>query len=137
MATGFEAAGLALAIFPLVVQCIGFYIDGARKIKDIKDYEIVLKRLARDLRVECGCFEAACDQLLEGLASPGQVTLLMKGMGWDDVDLKECLRECLGPDRADTFTELVEELLMSIEKLKKDLGIKDNRVCDDITQLSS
>ncbi|KAF8536958.1 hypothetical protein BDD12DRAFT_258064 [Trichophaea hybrida] len=125
MLTGVEAAGLALAIFPIVVQGVGFYVDGARKVKDLKDHKRVLNRLARDLKVECFCFEEVCARLLEGMVSAGETTLLLKGDGWGDTGFQNRLQERLGPEAAETFTELAEELFSSLQQLKEDLGLGD------------
>jgi hypothetical protein len=128
MITGIEAAGLALAIFPIVVQSVDFYLTSARKIKDMKDQERTLGRLVMDLKVECWGFESACVQLLEGLVSAEQMVLCMKGIGWDDPHLEQRLQNCWGPEFADTFTLLVKELFMSLERLMNDLGIADKKV---------
>lgn len=129
MPTGIEAAGLALAVFPIVVQGVGFYVDGARKVKDLKDHRRVLKRLARDLKVECFCFEEVCVRLLEGMVSAGEATLLLKGDGWGDIEFQVKLRERLGQEAAETFTELTEELFSSLKLLEDDLGFNDVNVC--------
>jgi len=72
-----EAAGLALAVFSLLVKGLGVYLDGARKIKDLRDSEAILIRLVRDLNVECLCFEESCTRFLEGMLSPSEVNRLM------------------------------------------------------------
>ncbi|KAF8537487.1 hypothetical protein BDD12DRAFT_222071 [Trichophaea hybrida] len=51
MVTGVETTGLALAIFPILVQSIGFYLEGSRTIKDWWNYKGVLSRLVRQLEM--------------------------------------------------------------------------------------
>ncbi|KAF8053747.1 hypothetical protein FPV67DRAFT_1461993 [Lyophyllum atratum] len=92
MATGFEAAGLALAIFPLLVQGLGVYLDG-------------------------------CTRFLDGMLFAKEVKRLMTGNAWGDPELQHKLRQRMGDKAAETFTELVEELLASLEQLKQDLGV--------------
>lgn len=49
MPTGFEAVGLALAIFPVLVEGLKFYAEEKGVIKGILKYQYVLKRMIRDL----------------------------------------------------------------------------------------
>jgi len=129
MPTGFEAVGLALAIFPILVQSLGFYVEGTQKIKDLRDHKHVLKRLLIDLAVERVCFEEqVCAKLLEGIVTAETLAELMSGVGWDNPKFQKQLYECLGEEAAKTFTELVGALFLSLEELKGDLGLGEGKV---------
>jgi len=123
MATGIEAAGLALAVFPLLLKGLSVYVDGVLKFRDLRDWNSVLGRLVRELKVESYVFENVCGQLLEGMVSPGDPKEPMKENPWDDHEIQRKLRERMGPEVAETFTELVKELLELLENLRKELGI--------------
>ncbi|KAF8534716.1 hypothetical protein BDD12DRAFT_895321 [Trichophaea hybrida] len=68
-----EVAGLALAIFPLVVKGLGVYLDATQKIKDVKDYKKVLRPLVRQLEMEKCKFVNTCEILLEGMVLAEEV----------------------------------------------------------------
>lgn len=52
MVTGIEAAGLALGLFPLVIEGIKFYISSAEKFKEIKHHKRTLEKFKRELEME-------------------------------------------------------------------------------------
>lgn len=129
MVTGVEAAGLALAVFPILIQGLKAYLDGVQSLRSVKNWKRVLNELIRELDVECLCFENVCGKLLEGMISPGDAKDPMNGDTWDDPELQSKLQERLGPQPTERFTELVKELLQLLENLKTELGIQD-KVCD-------
>lgn len=57
MPTGFEAVGLALAIFPVLVEGLKLYAEERGVIKSILRYQHVLKRMIRDLGREQTSFQ--------------------------------------------------------------------------------
>ena len=57
MVTGIEAAGLALGIFPLVIEGIKFYISFAKKVKQMKHYKRTLEQFRRELVMEKSKFD--------------------------------------------------------------------------------
>lgn len=57
MVTGVEAAGLALGIFPLVIEGIDSYIDFAKKVKQMKHHKRTLEQFRRELKMEKGKFK--------------------------------------------------------------------------------
>ncbi|KAF8243707.1 hypothetical protein K440DRAFT_663936 [Wilcoxina mikolae CBS 423.85] len=126
MVTGVEAAGLALAIFPILVQSIGFYLEGSRTIKDWWNYKGVLSRLVRQLEMEQVKFENTCGIFLEGLVTAEQATILVGGTGWDDIDFQEVLRQRLQSNVAKAFVDAVVALHLQLRKLSIDIGAMDN-----------
>jgi len=126
MVTGIETAGLALAIFPLVVRGLAFYLDAAQKVKEIYKYEGVLKRLVRELEMERSKFENTCAVLLEGMVSAEQLATLVSGEGWKDPNLQNGLERCLGLNAAKSFTEAVAALNSLLDSLRKGIGLDEN-----------
>jgi hypothetical protein len=127
-----EVTGLALAIFPLVVQGLQFYLGpGQQTIMDFRHYKKALKPLVRQLKVE-GCkFENTCELLLEGTVSAEQMARLVKGIGWNELDFQEILHTRLHPKHAAVFIELVEALNLHLQTLNVELGglSENNQVC--------
>ena len=52
MVTGIEAAGLALGLFPIVLEGITFYISSAGKVIELIRHKHTLDRFMTDLEVE-------------------------------------------------------------------------------------
>ncbi|KAF8247101.1 hypothetical protein K440DRAFT_644130 [Wilcoxina mikolae CBS 423.85] len=136
MPTGFEVAGLALAIFPILVQGLGFYVDGAQKIKDLRDHKHILNRLVVDLTVERVCFEEQVCALLEGVVSAETLAELMSGVGWEKPEFQHQLSKSLGEETAMTFKKLVGALFLSLKELNDNLGLEEGKenALDDISK---
>lgn len=69
MATGFEAAGLALAIFPILIEVVKFYANEKNVVKDFVHYQQLLKRIGRDLSCEKVLFRNSCQRFMQDIAS--------------------------------------------------------------------
>ena len=52
MATGIEAIGIALGLFPLVIEGTKFYSSSAEKFKEMKHHKRTLDKFRRDLGME-------------------------------------------------------------------------------------
>lgn len=132
MVTGIETAGLALAVFPIVVSGLQFYADGARTIKAMWRPEMALKSLIRDIGMEKCKFENTCTFLLEGMVSDSHLILLMDYPGgplWRDNDLQEKLKSRLRPATAQYYMEAMEALTSTLQSLQVKLGLdKDDKV---------
>ena len=70
MVTGIETAGLVLGAFPLVIEGMKVYANGARTMKNMMEYERVLKQYRREISMEQGHFEDMCYNLLEDMTEP-------------------------------------------------------------------
>ena len=57
MVTGVEAAGLALGIFPIVIEVIKFYIDFAKKAKQLRHHKHTLDKFKREIIMEKSKFD--------------------------------------------------------------------------------
>ncbi|KAF8252528.1 hypothetical protein K440DRAFT_644722 [Wilcoxina mikolae CBS 423.85] len=127
MATGFEIAGLALAIFRLVITGITLYRDAAAKIKDLHHYETVLKQLVRQLDIEKLKFENTCAFLLEGILPADQVAALVEGdiSRWNDPNFQNELGKCLRVGAATAFTRSVEALNQFLQGLIDEIGFDE------------
>ncbi|KAI9729535.1 MAG: hypothetical protein M1834_006731 [Cirrosporium novae-zelandiae] len=84
MASGVEIAGLALAIFPLVVGAIDRWATGVEKIKEWRKYRRRLERYASKLECEGIFFRNSLEMLLDGIpASEEDVAALLNSPGSD------------------------------------------------------
>lgn len=69
MPTGFEAVGLALAIFPILIEAIKFYTNEKDVVSDIRSYQRLLIRISRDLDREQTIFQNSCERFMEDIAA--------------------------------------------------------------------
>lgn len=123
MVTGVEAAGLALAVFPLVIEGMKTYASGARSIKDMMEYEGILKQYSREIKMEKVQFENTCYQLLEDMLSTEESTFheLMsdpKHAKWREEELHSALSNRLRTtESVALFEDAVEELSSILNEL--------------------
>jgi hypothetical protein len=69
MPTGFEAVGLALAIFPNLIEAIKFYTNEKDGVSDTRNYQRLLIRISRDLDREQTIFHNSCQRFMEDIAA--------------------------------------------------------------------
>ncbi|KAF8417858.1 hypothetical protein EV426DRAFT_352996 [Tirmania nivea] len=63
MVTGIETAGLVLGTFPIVIEGLKYYINCARKVKEIFRHKDDLRQFMRDIKTEMTIFEDTWYQL--------------------------------------------------------------------------
>ncbi|KAJ5471368.1 hypothetical protein N7530_008725 [Penicillium desertorum] len=68
MASGFEVVGLALAVFPILVEGLKFYVEKKGRVRDFIHYRHVLKRIVGDLSREQISFQNSSQLLLENIS---------------------------------------------------------------------
>ncbi|KAF8536846.1 hypothetical protein BDD12DRAFT_807443 [Trichophaea hybrida] len=76
MVTGIEAAGLALGAFPIAVEFIKFYANGARTMQDMRHHRHILDGFVRELDMEFCKFANTCYDLFEGVVTADEVSNL-------------------------------------------------------------
>jgi hypothetical protein len=109
---------------------VSSFCDCASKIKYLKDYKRVLRRLVRDVFIEKQKFENACEILLEGIVSTSNMEILISGMGWDNPDFQGRLQARLRPKAVGIFVETVDALNSSLQDLSDQLELnQDLEVC--------
>ncbi|RPB16179.1 hypothetical protein P167DRAFT_570890 [Morchella conica CCBAS932] len=139
MVTGIETAGLALAIFPLVIEGLKSYSNGARTIKDMWRSQVTLKSLIRELRMEKCKFENTLTSLLEGVASDQPNLLFLMNdpecKFWCTKDFQETLKSRLRPDMVEVYIEAMEELYSALESLTNKFALGSECEPDDKTAL--
>ena len=128
MVTGIQATGVALGLFPLVIEGIKFYINSAERFKEMKHYKRTLDRFRRELLMEKTKFDNTW------------YTLVSKAGGLNEPDMEfspETMEEVLSwlPKYAvesfiDGFQELHAILRELMERFQKH---EQNKVGGDYT----
>ncbi|KAA8901720.1 hypothetical protein FN846DRAFT_908903 [Sphaerosporella brunnea] len=121
MVTGIEAAGLALAIFPVIVQGVSFYVDGTRKIRDVMDHRRKAKKLLRRLEMEKVKFENTCEFFLD--ITTEEMASLVDGVDWE-----KTIHERLPDKEARVFLDAESELAEHLKELRDGLGLNEEYI---------
>ena len=111
MVTGIEAAGLALGLFPLVIEGIKFYISSAEKFKEMKHHKRTLDKFRRELVMEKSKF----DNIWYTLVSRAGVRM-EPNMEFPPETVEEVL-SCLPQYAVGSFINGCQELNTILEKL--------------------
>lgn len=125
MVTGIEAAGLALAILPLVVNQLDNYALGLEKMKLFRKYKVQLLGYSTQLGAQRTILLNTLLKCLEGVVDDhdqrADLISNPKGSGWKDPDLEDQLRDKLGQSY-EPFKGSVNSLCDHLEYLSRKLG---------------
>lgn len=104
MVTGIESAGLALGLFPLVIEGVKFYISSADTCREIMHHKRTLDEFRRELAVQ----KSISDNIWYSLMSRA-------GIHFDlnmelSPDIMERVLSCLPPSTAWAFVDRCQEL---------------------------
>jgi hypothetical protein len=128
--SGFEVAGLVLAIFSAAVQCLG----GRKAITSVVRCSADFKNLNRKTRMKLFLqekhFTYQCQRLLAGLRSKTEIEAMFGDEDegkpcWKDGDWERELREYLG-DAFDETTTAIELVLLEFDAIRKLLDKSDS-----------
>jgi hypothetical protein len=135
MVTGVEAAGIILAILPLVVNQLDAYVQGLQTIKTFrtKRYRRELESYLTRLGTQQAIFLNTLEHLLEDVAdSDDEVRDLIgnpAGTSWQDPVFQERLRKRLGRDH-DIYIKTMTMLSGILQNLSDKLGLDtDTNTC--------
>jgi hypothetical protein len=129
MATGFESVGLALAIFPILVEGLKLYAEEKGVIKDLFHYQHVLKRIVRDLAREQTSFRNSCQRFLEDIVAKcglgeHEISEMMqnpKDSRWKEESWFQ--EDTLSQESVQRYLETVEDMTEELTKIQQWLGI--------------
>ena len=128
-----EAAGLVLAVFPLIIEGLHEYEKGVRSIKRWRHYgNKILPDIIRRLSVQEMIFRDLCTSLLQDITDDQDTEPLLVDPGgtrWKEPQLSESLQDRLGPS-FDPFMKTITHMKDIIEEFKEVLGLNaECKVC--------
>lgn len=112
MVTGVETAGLVLAVFPVVVGCLKYYVDAASKVKEMRNHRVVLKQLEREVKAEMTIFKNSWNRLLQ-LAGEDSISGATRTSNSKTKSLS-----LLDQDSVSSIVDICEDLMEILEALK-------------------
>ena len=125
--SGFEVAGLALAILPLIFSAAKRYDSVLMPFLRYKRYAKEVKTYSKELGVQGTIFRNECRNLLEEVIdhdSASGMLVLLAQEAWSDCHLDAQLKQQLGEsfEACVAIIELVEERLQDIEAENQEFG---------------
>lgn len=129
--SGFEVAGIALAVFPILVDGLVRFVDGVQTIKHWRRYRARHQECADIMGTQGVYYQDTLEQLLTDIVqSEDEITELMaqpKGAIWKRPEYEEKLRQRLGRSYEvylHTSNKMVKALCTMCEKLGVDTSGK-------------
>lgn len=143
--TGFEVVGLALAIFPLVIEGLKFYAEEKGLVKDFLRYRHVLKRLIQDLSREQTSFHNSCQRFMEDIAvqcglGEDEIAMMMhnpQDPRWSEADMLATIAsDSLKQRSVEAYLDAVNVMNEELAKIQELAGLSEDAqvrsVPDDI-----
>ena len=131
--SGIEAAGLVLAVFPVVVSGLQQFTQGLETIKNWRRYNRELSKYARTLETQRIVYLNTIERLFEGIIqSNDELEGLMDDPGLAfscNPQYEERLRTRLGRSYGN-YSKIMADMLEALRAARNELGIDENgKVC--------
>lgn len=127
--SGIEAAGLILAVFPIVVNGLQHSREGVETIKSWKHYRRDLARYSRSLETQRIVYLNTIEMLFEGIIqSNDELEAFIEDPGVafsHKAQYEERLRNRLGRSYGN-YNQIMAYMLKALEAARKELGIGEN-----------
>ncbi|KAJ0415838.1 hypothetical protein BJY00DRAFT_292767 [Aspergillus carlsbadensis] len=131
MATGIEAASLALAVLPLLVNQLEAYVRGIEKIKVLRHYRSEFALYSVKLGAQRVMLLDTLEEALKGVVNDNaKVSELLsdpQSQSWHDKCLQDRLRNKLGRSY-DPFVGIMTELSELLDRLSERMGIHETGI---------
>lgn len=131
MATGLEAAGVVLALLPLLVHQIGSYVEGLQMLNRLKweVYRSWMERNYTALENERAILLNTLLIAVDGITycGFGDQTSDSPSEFWESPEVRDQLRWKLGDTNYNHFTRTLEVLLRLLNTLSEELGLSVDR----------
>ena len=127
--SGIEAAGLILAVFPIVVNSLQHFTEGLETIKSWKRLRRELNKYSRTLETQRIIYLNTIERLFEGIIqSNDELDAFMKDPGGafsHNTEYEERLSTRLGRSYG-IYAEIRANMLRAFEAARKELGIGED-----------
>ena len=124
--SGIEVAGIALAVFPVLVNGVTCFVDGVQTIRRWRRYRVILQDYADILETQRVYYQDTLEGLLTGIVqSEDEIRDLMelpRGAIWKSAEYDEKLRQRLGHSHA-VYLKLADKLVNALNTMCEKLGI--------------
>ena len=119
-------AGIALAVFPILVDGMTHFIDGVQTIKYWRTYRVRLQDYADIMETQMVYYQDTLEELLTGIVqSEDEIKDLMevpRGAIWKRAEYEDRLRQRLGRSHA-VYLKLADKMMNALSSMCEKLGI--------------
>ena len=131
--SGIEVAGIALTVFPVLVNGMTCFVDSVQTIRYWRRYRVRLQDHADILETQRVYYQDTLEELLTGIVqSEGEIRDLMelpRGAIWKRAEYEEKLRQRLGHSHA-VYLRMADRLVDALNSMCEKLGIDPSgKVC--------
>ena len=124
--SGFEIAGIALAVFPIAVDGLEHFVQGVQTIRDWRRYRVKLQDYAGMMESARVFYLDTLEELLNGIVeSEDEMEALMSkpgGITWKQPHYEERLKRRLGRSY-DAYLRTLKGMINSQSKMCEKLGV--------------
>lgn len=123
--SGIEVAGIALAVFPILVDGLVRFLDGVETIKHWRRYRSRLQDYADIMGTQGVYYQDTLEELLTGIVPEDDITDLMgqpTGAIWKKQEYEEKLRRRLGPSY-DVHLRTSNKMVIALREMCEKLGV--------------
>lgn len=123
--SGFEIAGIALAVFPILVDGMVHFVDGVQTIKHWRRYRVRLQAYADRLETEGVYYQDTLEEMLTDIVPSDEITDLMsdpRGAIWKKLEYEEKLKEKLGRSHK-IYLRTSDTMMRALSSMCEKLGV--------------
>ena len=124
--SGFEVAGISLAVFPILVDGIVRFVDGVQTIRQWRRYRVRLQDYADFMETQAVYYQDTLEELLTDIVqSEDEIVDLMaqpRGAIWKKLEYEEKLKRRLGQSHA-VFRKISDKMTNALLSICEKLGI--------------
>ena len=123
-----EAAGLVLAIYPLLISSLQVYSNTIKPLKEQWRYRHELDRFVRALKVESLRFREICELLISGIGHTSEIATLLQepeASAWKVPELESYLKRRLGRSHAGCL-EIIKDSQAMLSELVEKLPVDED-----------
>ena len=124
--SGFEIAGIALAVFPILVEGIVRFVKGVQTIRQWRRYRVKLQDYADFMETQAVYYQDTLEALLTDIVQfEDEIADLMakpRGAIWKKPEYEEKLRRRLGRSYA-VFQKMSDKMLNALLSICEKLGV--------------
>ena len=124
--SGFEVAGITLALFPILVDGMVRFVDGVHTIKYWRRYRVRLQEYADIIGTQRVYYQDTLEELLTGIVqSEDEIKDLMtepRGAIWKKPEYEDKLRQRLGRSHA-VYMNMSDKVVNALYSMCEKLGI--------------
>ena len=130
--SGIEVAFLFFGSFPIILNCLDYYLELLEPIEELWDFRKHLIAFIDDIQHQMMIYHDSMTALLDPIIpDPTSLDELLHNANdprWKEQEFKDMLKQRLVASELERFLRIVQRMEKEIVKLKKLVGIKDGEV---------